>query len=547
MEHYQNPIIPGFAPDPSVVFVDGTFFLVTSSFHLYPGLPIYASQDLKSWTLMGEIGSVPLNNRSGTHTITGSAINRPHQIDLSDATTHAFPLDTGNTMIATAGLWAPTIRHHKGRFYIVCTNCTRGGEAFLTQNFYIYTDDIWANQWSDPIFVDFKGIDPSLFFDDDDRVYFQGSWELTRERQPTCTIKQFEIDITTGRPLSEIQEIWTGAAKYDTEGPHIYRKDGFYYLIVAEGGTFEHHMLSIARSRDIWGPFESYEHNPILTSELQSGPIHHTGHGELFQDATGEWWAVVLGVRDGKGGRCPIGRETFLTAVDWPQGSWPKIHHPELTFSRVSGGQQAPALDSRLSGCLLKQACASHEDVYIRNPDPGQFVPSHEGSIVLRSSAENLSVAHGSCAFVGRRQREVECNATVELLVDASNLGTDLSAGLAVYKDCHRHAAIMFNHQDSKIWSIAVNKSRDGGPTIAWSDRVLDASAIQLQIRADEMKYEFLYRTSPDQIWTMVNSIDTLEMTARDFTGSVFGVYASGQSKGVDRRVRFEEFVVLPM
>ncbi|THY61342.1 xylosidase/arabinosidase [Aureobasidium pullulans] len=252
------------------------------------------------------------------------------------STTHAFPLDTGHIMVASAGLWAPTIRHHKGRFYIICTNCTRGGEAFLTQNFYIYTDDIMSNEWSDPIFVDFKGIDPSLFFDIDDRVYFQGSWELTRERQPTCTIKQFEIDITTGKPLSETQEIWTGAAKYDTEGPHIYRKDGYYYLVVAEGGTLEHHMLSIARSRSIWGPFESYEYNPILTSDLKNEFVQNTGHGELFHDASGAWWAVVLGVRESEGGRSPIGRESFLTPVDWPKGGWPTIDQPRMTFTRFA-------------------------------------------------------------------------------------------------------------------------------------------------------------------------------------------------------------------
>ncbi|TDZ38298.1 Non-reducing end alpha-L-arabinofuranosidase BoGH43A [Colletotrichum trifolii] len=253
LKEFRNPIIPGFAPDPSVVLVDGVFYLVTSSFHVFPGLPIYASRDLQNWDHIG------------------NAINRPSQLSLANARTRAVTLDTGNTMIATAGLFAATIRHHQGKFYIVCTNClssngsTEGGSTD-TQNFIIQTSDIWSDHWSDPVPVDFGGIDPSLFFDDDGKLYFQGCYVIDRSKQPSCTIKQFEVDVDTGKQLTEQREIWGGFAKYDTEGPHIYKKDGWYYLLVAEGGTFEHHLLSIARSKD-----NEY--------------IQNIGHGELFEDA----------------------------------------------------------------------------------------------------------------------------------------------------------------------------------------------------------------------------------------------------------------------
>lgn len=171
----------------------------------------------------------------------------------------------------------------------------------MYKNFYIWTDDIYSNVWSDPIFLDFHGIDPSLFFDDDGKVYFQGARELTRKSQPSCTIMQMEIDIATGKSLSPLQVIWGGFAQYDTEGPHIYKKDGYYYLLVAEGGTFENHMLSIGRSKSIWGPYESCPSNPLLTTRGTKQYIQNVGHGELFQDENGAWWAAVLAIRDEAG------------------------------------------------------------------------------------------------------------------------------------------------------------------------------------------------------------------------------------------------------
>lgn len=184
----------------------------------------------------------------------------------------------------------------------------------VSQNFIISTKDIWRDTWSDPVLFYFHGLDTSLFFDQENRAFIQGGWALNSQGQPRTTIKQVEIDIHTGKLLSDTKEIWTGFAKYDSEGPHMYLKDGYYYLLIAEGGTFEHHMLTIARSKSIWGPFESHAKNPILTADGTKEYIQNVGHGDIFQDATGEWWAVVLGVRN-RHDRFPLGRETFLTRV----------------------------------------------------------------------------------------------------------------------------------------------------------------------------------------------------------------------------------------
>jgi beta-xylosidase len=209
----------------------------------------------------------------------GNAIHNPPHLSLLNAKTDAFPLDPGKTLVACQRLLAPTIRYHKGTFYVICTNSTSDGSELDTSNVYVSTTDIWSGKWSAPTWYDFRGIDPSLFFDDDGRVYIQGSYRAGPVWDPQCTVRQFEIDIETGKPLSETKHIWEGAmGKQDVEGPHVYKKDGYYYLLAAEAGTFEDHAITIARSKNVWGPYESCPKNPILTASGTDDVVQHTGH-----------------------------------------------------------------------------------------------------------------------------------------------------------------------------------------------------------------------------------------------------------------------------
>jgi beta-xylosidase len=171
---------------------------------------------------------------------------------LTKATSDKFPIGPNTVLVATTGLFAATIRQHNGIFYVICTNDWGEGPNLIMRNFYVTTEDIWSGEWSDPIWFDFSGIDPSLFFDDDGKSYIQGSWRPSNLLNLKCHISQFEVDLETGKALSETKKIWDGfAGKADAEGPHIYKKDGWYYLLTAEAATFEHHMITKARSRDI--------------------------------------------------------------------------------------------------------------------------------------------------------------------------------------------------------------------------------------------------------------------------------------------------------
>lgn len=235
----------------------------------------------------------------------------------------------------------------------------------------------------------------------------QGSWQMDRLTQPSCTIKQFGIDVDSGRPLSEPREIWGGFARYDTEGPHIYEREAWYYLLVAEGGTFEHHLLSIARSRNAAGLYESFAENPILTAGGEDEYLQNVGHRELFQDELGSWWAAILGVRNEPGQ--PLGRETFLAPVDWPEGDWPRISQPAMRFDRHiifgTGHKQTTSRDNW------------HEFCHVRNPDPSQYgLSGGNGNLItLRATSNSLSTPTGTMSFIDKIQRSFNSVATVTL------------------------------------------------------------------------------------------------------------------------------------
>ena len=438
-------------------------------------------------------------------------------------------------MIGAGGLFAPTIRYHEGTFYIVCTNVAAEGEDFAAENFLISTQDIWSHNWTDPTPLDLHGIDPSLFVDDDGKAYLQGSFRLNTTEQPTSTIKQYEIDLRTGKRLSEIKEIWPGYAKTYTEGPHIYKKDGYYYLLVAEGGTFEHHMLSIARSISIWGPYESCPWNPILTAHGTSETVQDAGHGELFQDASGTWWAVVLGVRK-EGERYPMGRESFLCLVEWSTDDWPRIDHPQITFNRETTSAKTAKWWSFLS------RNARVDDCYIRNPVQTDYDISEE-CISLQASPATLDAPTGTATFLGKRQRGKSCEASATLFCDSFKAEMSSTAGLVVYKDDVRHATMLF---EPRSRSLQLNLRNNTPENQSVGQRQLETfpDVLQLKIEASEKSYRFWWKASGDIDWNLLGEVDTAEMTCRDFTGTLFGLHAHRLDKITASWVEFKDFGV---
>ncbi|KAL2801880.1 glycosyl hydrolase [Aspergillus granulosus] len=531
---YCNPIIPGFAPDPSIVRINDMFYLVTSSFHLFPGLPIYASRDLIAWRHIG------------------NAINRASQLSLARSSTKLNPLDNGSDekAPATGGLYAPTIRHYNGTTYIVCTNVVYDGSrdtgdwasGLTLRNFLVSTTDIGLGKWSDPVYFDFRGIDPDLFVDDDGRAYIAGSaWSPS----PSCCISCFSIDLRTGRKLSEEKVLWHGWTKVIPEGPHIYKRNGHYYLLVAEGGTHEGHCLTMARAPSIWGPYEPCDRNPILQPTINLDPsanCYYNGHGDLVEDTQGNWWMVCLAVRRDRAGRMVLGRETFLTAVEWLEDQvWPRIQQPiPRTLRRRlenadSGEGSGPTSLSPPVKAIPSPFDPKMDLVWIRDPDPQRCRISSDGRTI---SLLPLPTELGQCtgnptAFLGRRQRRLEGSATADLVVSSLSGSTEVKAGMVYYKDEHRYARIMYEPGHGMMAFEVKNGAKD--PPIS-RERTMEvdfarACKAQFRILYTGQFIHFMYRAEQagkKKGWNSIGLIDTLDLSSYDFTGPVIGVFAIG-------------------
>ncbi|RYV52141.1 glycoside hydrolase family 43 protein [Pengzhenrongella frigida] len=290
----RNPLLPGCYPDPTICRVGPDYYLVTSTFEYAPGLPVFHSVDLVSWEQIGHV------------------VDRPGQLDFAG-------------IGSSGGLYAPTLRHHDGVFWLICTLVTRQDDA-RDGNFVMTATDP-AGPWSDPVWLDADGIDPSIFFDDDGRVWVHGT-RLAREPawHDQTEVWVRELDRRTMTLVGPEHVVWNGALKdvVWAEAPHLYKVEGTYYLLAAEGGTEFHHAVSVARADSVTGPYTGNKGNPILTHRHlgRESDVVGTGHADLVQAVDGSWWAVLLGMRPYGGYHYNLGRETFLVPVTWEDG-WP--------------------------------------------------------------------------------------------------------------------------------------------------------------------------------------------------------------------------------
>jgi len=367
----QRPIIPGFHPDPSICRVGDTYYLVTSSFEYAPGVPIFSSTDLRSWTQIGNV------------------LDRPGQLDVSGAD-------------ASGGVFAPTLRYHDGRFWMITTNWSDSGGQLL-----VWADDP-AGPWSDPIRIPAAvGIDPDLAWDEDGTCYltYAGFGPGGSDG-----IVQSIID-PTGEILTDRRRLWTGTGDKFPEGPHLYRIGDYWYLLIAEGGTERGHAVSIARGPSPQGPFESFAGNPILTHRGSDKPVQNTGHADLVRRSDNSWAVVYHGVR--ARGSSPewhvLGRETFAQEVIWVDG-WPVLtEHIEPT----AGTDHVVHAD--LSAAELSRSWVGATRF------PGQFLDRQNDGWHVRASGDEP-------VFVGRRQEHLFARVRASLDIDGAG-------GLAVWID----------------------------------------------------------------------------------------------------------------
>lgn len=479
---YQNPIIPGFHPDPSVCRADDGYYLVTSSFQYFPGVPLYYSKDLVHWEQIGH------------------CLTRPSQLPLHDASTKG-------------GIYAPTIRYHEGTFYMITTNTTDKG------NFLVYTTDP-RGEWSEPVWLKQKGIDPSLYFEDG-KCYMVSN--------PNDGIFLCEINPKTGEQLTSSKRIWDGIGGRYPEAPHIYKKDGWYYLLIAEGGTEYGHKVVIGRSRYIDGPYLGNPANPILTHinfNAQYNPIQGTGHADLIEATDGSWWLVCLAFRPQIDTHHLLGRETFLAPVRWDKNAWPVVNGngtidlqmDVLTLSQQPFAKAPDHID-------FKKGKLGYEWVHLRNPHPENYSFSN-GKLRLKATTINLDQGPtDSPTFVGRRQEHIDFTATTSLQLH--NAKPNDQAGLTTYMSETSHYDLYLEQLPDNQQAVCL-RYHLGNITHIQKKMILPLGEVQLRIQGNNEYYTFSYSTNGTN-FTELGQADTRYLsteTAGGFTGIMLGLYA---------------------
>jgi len=487
---YNNPVIPGFYSDPSICRVGEDYYLVTSTFEYFPGVPVFHSKDLVHWEQIGH------------------CIDRVEQ--LPDG----------------INIFAATIRYHEGTFYMITTNVVNGGNFFVTA-----TDP--AGPWSDPVWVDIPGIDPDLFFDDDGKIYVISSPFIL-----------YEIDITTGDLHTGGRRIWYGTGGRYAEGPHLYKKDGFYYLMAAEGGTEEAHSETIARSNTIWGPYTENPANPILAHANAAGQekrIQGVGHADLIQAHNGSWWIVFHGYR--KVVSYPahhiLGRETCLAPVTWPKNGWPVVNGngtvsvnmtcPTLPLKPFPPPEPREEFDSTSLG---------FEWNFIGVP--GEASPFYKlGGGVLKLQGLSLRIGdEGTPAFIGRRLQQMDFIATTR--IDFNPKNSNEEAGLILLNN-GQHFDILVRRSGKK--RVVFARLQFGSVVYRSEEAVLEAGPVTLRVKGEGGTFSFSWAQGGEL--HPIQNVDARYLSSETvgwFTGVYVGLYSTGNGQPCKAPASFEYF-----
>lgn len=505
----QNPILKGFCPDPSIIRVGQDYYIATSTFEWWPGVRLFHSKDLQHWE------QIP------------SPLRRESQLNL-----------VGDP--PSGGVWAPCLSYDGKRFFLIYTDVkTKKGRFYNTHNYLVHTDDIYGD-WSDPVYLNSIGFDPSLFHDTDGKKYlinmingFKGV--LVQELDS-------EYHLTGPR-----RKIYAGSGLGCTEGPHMYHIGDWYYLIVAEGGTGYHHCVTMARSKSVWGPFETAPENPILTSDKENmDSLQKCGHADIVETQNGEWYMVHLCSRPLSGERwCTLGRETAIQKMSWDQEGWLRLK---------AGGSFAGRETEEPAGI---------EENYLQEEENGFFDDFDEPRLHLRYNSpridyntfadctakkgcvrltgrESLNSLH-RVSLLGVRQQKISCSAETQM--DFVPEFPEQMAGLVYMYDAMNFYILGKTVTETGQTVLTLIKS-DAGVISDEMEPVPIPRAEEIKLRAevaaDGMSVIFRYSLNGTD-WQQAGGEQTTRILTdehcKGFTGAYFGIYChdmTGLAKTAD-------------
>ncbi|MFN8253550.1 MAG: glycoside hydrolase family 43 protein [Ferruginibacter sp.] len=523
-QSFTNPVLAGYYPDPSICKAGNDYYLVNSSFAYYPGLPLFHSTNLIDWKQIGY------------------AMDRPSQLDLTGAP------------VANGGLYAPTIRYHKGLFYIVCTQVGPKG------NFVITAKDP-KGPWSEPVYLpEVIGIDPSLFFDDNDSCWLVHNAPAPNNKplyDGHCTIRLFAFDYKNLKVVGPSRIIVNGGVDITQkpkwiEGPHLYKKDGWYYLMCGEGGTEEGHSEVIFRAKNLTDSFLPYEKNPVLTQRHllntpRQNPITSTGHADIVQDNNGSWWGVFLGCRPYEGDYYNTGRETFMTPVEWKDG-WPHfiLGGDEVKYSYPINAKANRTGDKLNGNYFFKDefdaAKLNVRYQFLRTVKQNWYnLTEKKGSLTIQLLPQTCS-EKDNAAFIGFHQPHTNGYAATALNFTAKVANE--KAGLMVY-------------QNENAYYFFCKSVKDGKPVLElYKDASLLSSVplpeenkkpLLLKIEAQGNRYNFYFSIEKNK-WTLFkDNVDAVYVSTRKaggFVGCLYTMYTTSKGKPSSNKAIYNWFEV---
>ncbi len=449
---YSNPVRRGFYPDPSVIRVGGDFYMVNSSFQYFPCIPISHSKDMVHWETVGH------------------AITNPDYIDLSG-------------ILDSRGIWAPDIFHDEknGVFYITATIRLNDWENPARKQI-IMSSDRPEGPYSKPVWLDINNIDPSLFFDDDGRKYIITAKAATA----------YELNDQCTKVISGPKVVWGGTGERCAEGPHIMKHGGYYYAILAEGGTGYGHGINVARSKELFGKYEECPYNPVMRQLDPEKPLQRAGHGKLVDDPNGDWWAFYLCGRRNLGNYTTLGRESALDPVTWTDDGWFLINDGKGP-SETRTAPKLPAFKGEPENFYddFDSDKLNLEWEFVRNPSAKHISLNGEKPSCLR-----LYTAPGAMCDAGAKNilvhRESEFKYTADTVLEF-----EPQDGTRVGMTCYYSTAtyIRFNvtkRKNKKILELVVNQNRGEFVT---AETEIPRGKIFLRIKTDRQTRTFLYST----------------------------------------------------
>ena len=515
-----NPILPGFHPDPSICRVDDDYYIATSTFQWWPGVRFHHSRDLRSWEPIGY------------------ALTRQSQLDMLG--------DEDN-----GGVWAPCLSYSDGLFYLIYTDVKTWTGAYKDAHNYLVTAPRIDGPWSDPVYLNSSGFDPSLFHDDDGRKWLVNmQWDHRPRHNRFSGILLQEYDTGAKKLVGPITNIFKGTAHGLVEGPHLYKKDEYYYLVTAEGGTTWEHVATVARSGNIEGPYEVMPDNPLITSKYDiTLPLQRAGHGSLVQTQHGEWYFVHLTGRPVMPERrCTLGRETAIQAIRWDDTGWPRLAHggmtPAIAVAPPSGLALHPfPIDAKTENHFddFEQEVLNFELNTLRvPPEPSWLTLSERPGHLRLYGRESLFSKHRQ-SLVARRitQFEVSASTVVEFYPDSFQQ----MAGLIFYYDTIDHHYLFVScNEHGRCLGILTSEA---GNNVAYPGVNVQLGPGPVYLKG-EMRYGDLqfYYTQEKENWKTIGPLLDATVLSDEYKVEVkfTGAFAGVCVQDLTGRKRFADF-----